>query len=75
MSRKIAFNSELENHYLCDWTDRAGDSNIEDGMLMAFFEQRGKTAAQISRALGKQHRQADNCNYKLYRNNEAMYHL
>ena len=69
------FKNELGYSYLGDWTDRAGNSNIEEGLLTAFLQTSGNTPAQISRALDALHREADNHNRNLYGNNQAIYKL
>ena len=49
-NRVIAlFRDELGYRYLGDWTDRDGNSNIEEGLLSAWLTKRGYTPAQISR--------------------------
>jgi type I restriction enzyme R subunit len=35
------FREELDYSYLGDWTDRNGNSNIEDGLLSAFLDRSG----------------------------------
>ena len=66
-NRVIAlFKNELGYRYLGDWTDRAGNSKIEEGLLTAFLQESGNTPAQISRALDALHRKADNHKRKLY---------
>jgi hypothetical protein len=61
--------------YLGDWTDRAGNSNIDEGLLTAYLSGAGYTAAQISRALDVLRREADNHGRTLYGNNQAVYSL
>ena len=47
-NRVIAlFRDELGYRYLGDWTDRDGNSNIEDGLLSAWLTNNGYTPAQI----------------------------
>ena len=75
-NRVIAlFRDELDYRYLGDWTDRDGNSNIEEGLLTAYLTKRGYTPAQISRALYKLRTEADNHNRSLYGNNQAVYSL
>ena len=75
-NRVIAlFHDELGYHYLGDWTDRDGNSNIEEGLLSTWLTKRGNTPAQISVALHKLRTEADNHSRTLYSNNQAVYHL
>ena len=51
-NRVIAlFRDELRYRYLGDWTDRDGNSNIEEKLLTAYLTKRRYNAAQISKAL------------------------
>ena len=61
--------------YVGDWTDRDGNSNIEDGLLSAWLTKCGYTPAQISAALHKLRTEADNHSRGLYGNNHAVYNL
>src|SRR5712691_9479967 len=69
------FRDELRYRYLGDWTDRDGNSNIEEGLLSAWLTTRGYTAAQIAVALHKLRTEADNHGRTLYGNNQAVYNL
>jgi type I restriction enzyme R subunit len=69
------FCDELRYRYLGDWTDREGNSNIEEGLLTVYLSKCGYTPAQISVALHKLHTEADNYNRGLYGNNQAVYKL
>ncbi len=69
------FRDELGYHYLGDWTDRDGNSNIEEGLLTAHLTKSGYTPAQISVALHKLRTEADNHSRTLYGNNQAVYNL
>src|ERR1019366_8670157 len=69
------FRDELGFRYLGDWTDRDGNSNIEEGILTAYLTKRGHTPAQINVALYKLHTEADNHSRSLYANNQAVYSL
>jgi len=69
------FRDELKYRYLGDWTDRDGNSNIEEGLLSAWLTKNGYTTAQISVALHKLRTEADNHNRSPYGNNQAVYNL
>jgi type I restriction enzyme R subunit len=69
------FRDELGYHYLGDWADRHGNSNIEDGLLTAWLTKNDYTPAQIGVALYKLRTEADNHNRTLYGNNQAVYNL
>jgi type I restriction enzyme R subunit len=75
-NRVIAlFCDELGYRYLGDWTDRPGNSNLEEGLVSNWLKARGHTAAQIGRALYALHAEADNHSRGLYGNNQAIYNL
>ncbi len=75
-NRVIAlFRDELDYHYVGDWTDRGGNSNIEENLLSAWLTKRGYTPGQINAALYKLRTEADNHSRALYGNNEAVYSL
>jgi type I restriction enzyme, R subunit len=69
------FRDELGYAYLGDWSDRPGNSNIEEGLLMANLTRRGYSSAAISSALHKLNSEADNKGRKLYDTNRAVYEL
>jgi type I restriction enzyme, R subunit len=69
------FRDELKYRYLGDWTDREGNSNIEEGLLSEWLTRNGCTPAQVSIALHKLRSEADNHNRTLYGNNRAVYSL
>ena len=69
------FRDELGYRYLGDWTDRDGNSNIEEKLLSAWLTKTGYTQAQISVALHKLRTEADNHSRTLYSNNQAVYNL
>jgi type I restriction enzyme R subunit len=75
-NRVIAlFRDELGYRYLGDWTDRDGNSNIEEQILSAWLTKRGYTHAQIGVALHKLRTEATNHSRTLYGNNQAVYNL
>ena len=75
-NRVIAlFRDVLKYRYLGDWTEREGNSNIEEGLLTDWLGKNGHSPAQISRALDILKREADNSARSLYGNNEAVYSL
>lgn len=69
------FREELGYRYLGDWTDRAGNSNIEEVLLRDHLLKNGYSVAQINRALDLLHREAENHNRTLYGNNREVYKL
>jgi type I restriction enzyme R subunit len=75
-NRVIAlFTSELGYRYLGDWTDRAGNSNVDEATLTAWLTKRGHSAAEIGAALHKLRTAAANHSRGLYGNNQAVYTL
>ena len=75
-NRVIAlFRDELGYRYLGDWSDRAGNSNVEEPLLRTWLKKRGYSQAQISTALFKLRTEADNHSRTLYGNNQAVYSL
>ena len=69
------FRDELNYRYLGNWSDRAGNSNIDEGMLTAHLDHAGYSPAQIGRALDMLRREADHHGRTLYGNNQAVYGL
>jgi type I restriction enzyme, R subunit len=69
------FRDELDYRFLGDWSDRDGNSNIEDDLLSASLTKRGYSAAQISAAIYKLRTEAGNNSRSLYANNQAVYNL
>jgi len=75
-NRVIAlFREELGYRYLGDWTDRDGNSNIEEKLLTAHLTQSGYSPAQSRVALHKLRIESDNHDRTLYGNNQAVYNL
>ncbi|WP_054075024.1 type I restriction endonuclease subunit R [Comamonas testosteroni] len=69
------FCDELGYSYLGDWADRAGNSNIEEGLLTVYLASAGYSPAQISSALYKLRTEANHPDRSLYGNNQAVYQL
>ena len=69
------FREELGYHYLGDWADRPGNSNIEEDLLTAYLTRNDYSPAQISVATHKLRTEADNHSRTLYGNNQAVYKL
>jgi type I restriction enzyme, R subunit len=75
-NRVIAlFRDELGYRYVGDWTDREGNSNIEEGLLFDWLTKSNCTPEQISVALHKLRTEATNHSRTLYGNNQAVYNL
>jgi len=75
-NRVIAlFRDELGYRTIGDWTDRPGNSNIEDSLLSAWLTQRGHTKPQIAIVLHHLRTEATNHNRSPIANNQAVYSL
>nr|WP_281720673.1 HsdR family type I site-specific deoxyribonuclease [Nitrosomonas nitrosa] len=75
-NRVIAlFRDELGYRYVGDWSDRLGNSNIEEKLLTDYLAKSGYTPEQISRAIYLLRVEADNSNRSLYENNRAVYSM
>lgn len=69
------FRDELGWRYLGDWSEREGNSNIEESLLTPWLAKRGAAPAQISAALLRLRTEAGNQHRTLYANNQAVYGL
>lgn len=69
------FRDELGYRFLGDWSDRDGNSNIEEDLLTASLTRRGYSPVQISAAIYRLRTEADNNSRSLYANNQAVYNL
>ncbi len=69
------FRDELGYRYLGDWTERSGNSNIEEKLLSDYLGKAGYTAEQISKAIFDLRTEANNPNHSLYENNKKVYSL
>jgi type I restriction enzyme R subunit len=75
-NRVIAlFRDELHYRYRGDWSDREGNSNIEEMLLTDWLTKCGHTQAQINMTLHRLRTEAGNHNRNLYGNNQAVYSL
>jgi len=65
----------LGYRYLNDWSDRPGNSNIEDALVTEHLAFSGYSSEQVSRALYLLRSEAANPNRSVYDNNKAIYSL
>jgi type I restriction enzyme R subunit len=69
------FRDELGYRFLGDWSDRAGNSHIEEDLLKEHLAGAGYSPAQVGRALDVLRREANHHGRDLYANNKAVYAL
>ena len=69
------FTKTLGYQYLGDWSDRAGNHCIEEGLLSAFLARSGYSPAHINAALHKLRSDALLHGRSLYAANQAVYQL
>ena len=69
------FKKELAYRYLGNWSDRLGNSNIEEGYLCAYLTKAGYSEAHANAAVYQLQTEATNTNRSLYVNNQAVYRL
>ena len=69
------FKNDLGYEYLGDWSDRTGNSNIEEQILEVWLLRKGYSAQQISKAIYNLTSEAKNQSRSLYDNNKAVYSL
>ena len=67
------FRDELDYRHLGDWTDRAGNSHIEDGLLTDYLS--GAGYSTTGRALDLLRQETNHFGRSLYDNNKAVYGL
>ena len=69
------FRERLGYDYLGDWTDRVGNSCIEDEFLKRWLDARGVADALVKRAIWELHKAADDASATLMNRNRAVYGL
>lgn len=70
------FRDELGFRFLGDWSDREGNSNVEEQLLTDYLREKGGyTPAEISSAIYKLNTEINNRHRKLYVNNREVYKL
>jgi len=69
------FRDELGYRYLGDWSERAGNTHVEEEILTRHLKARGYTEAQVTMALQQLRTEARHPNRSLYANNHAVYAL
>ena len=69
------FQDELGYRFLGDWSDRVGNSNIEEGLLTSYLTKNGYSQEQVNRAVYLVRTEAEKHSRTLYANNKAVYSL
>lgn len=69
------FRDELDYDYLDDWSERPGNSNIEEALLTDYLSGAGYDPDQVSRAIYLLRTEADAVNKGLSDRNKAVYSL
>jgi type I restriction enzyme, R subunit len=69
------FRDELGYRYEGDWSDRPGNSNIDEKLLKEYLAKCSYSPEQISRAIYLLNTEAKNPTRSLYENNKAVYSL
>lgn len=69
------FRDDLGYRFLGDWTDREGNSNIEEKLLTTYLERKGYAPGLISQAIYKLRTEAKHHGRSLYQNNKEVYQL
>lgn len=67
------FKDELGYRYLGDWSDREGNSNIEEKLLSSYLANAGYSPTAISGAIYKLSLRATDTNKSLYERNQGVY--
>lgn len=75
-NRVIAlFRNVLDYEYLGDWTEREGNSNVEESLLTASLTKHGYSASLVSAAVYTLKTEANKPGRDLYDSNKAVYSL
>jgi type I restriction enzyme R subunit len=70
------FRDELGYEFLGDWSDREGNTNIEEGLLREYLVNKaGYTESQLGAVIYRLRTEADHNSRGLYGNNQAVYEL
>jgi len=69
------FIKQLGYHYLGDWTDRVGNSCIEDELLKHWLDSCGVFDSMAKRTIRELHKSADNISATLTNRNRSVYEL
>ena len=70
------FRDELEYQYLGDWSDRDGNTNIEEDLLRKYLVGKaGHTESQLGAVIYRLRTEADHNSRGCYGNNQAVYEL
>jgi type I restriction enzyme R subunit len=69
------FRNELKYRYFGDWSDRDGNTNVEESLVTAYLTKSGYTTAEIAKGLYELRTEAGNPNRSLYDNNRKVYSL
>ena len=67
------FREELDYSYLDDWSDREGNSNIEEKLLATYLKEAGYSDTAASSAIYKLNSKATDTNKSLYERNQDVY--
>ena len=67
------FREELDYKFLGDWSDREGNSNIEEKLLADYLQTAGYSTNAISSAIYKLNSRATDTNKSLYERNQGVY--
>ncbi len=69
------FQSELGYHYLGNWEEQEGNTNIEESLLSDYLNRKGYSQVQISKAIYALNSSATTFDKSLYTTNKNVYQL